>query len=220
MTINMDSALTDDGMSAQFLWQITVLSLFKNTGIGDVFSLARAWAFSYIVPRLIQCINGGPGSVPRNRAIAWPAGPTNTWPSGGRATTLPHNHAAAQAASCVDGRPAAPALHSGSSYHCAARARASVGVGRGRGAQRAPAPAQGYLRARPAPFLRSHRPAPHPVSGGSLLASARPAPCLYSHRPALQWGGGGKVVCINIICDTDKLTSGVKGPEFDSRSPP
>jgi hypothetical protein len=54
----------------------------------------------------------------------------------------------------------------------------------------------------------------------SPLASARPAPCLYSHRPALQWGGGGKVVCINIICDTDKLTSGVKGPEFDSRSPP
>ncbi len=149
MTINMDSTLTDDGMSAQFLWQITVLSLFKNTGIGDVFSLARARAFSYIVPLLIQCINGGPGLVPRNLAIAWPAGPTNTWPSGGRATTLPHNHAAAQAASCVDGRPAAPALHSGSSYHCAARARASVGVGRGRGAQRVPAPAQGYLRARP-----------------------------------------------------------------------
>ena len=82
----MDSALTDDGMSAQFFWQITVLSLFKNTGIGDVFSLAHAWAFSYIVPQLIQCINGG--LVPRNRAIAWPVGPTNT--------CRPRDHAASQ----------------------------------------------------------------------------------------------------------------------------
>ena len=101
MTINMDSALTDDGMSAQFLWQITVLSLFKNTGIGDVFSLARAWAFSYIVPRL-KWWPGLGASQPSHRVAGRPHKHVAEW--------RPRDHAASQprgrASSFVRGRPA------------------------------------------------------------------------------------------------------------------
>ena len=139
-------------------------------------------AFSYIVPRLIQCINGG--SVPRNRAIAWPACPTNTWPSGGRATTLPHNHAAAQRG-FVRGRPARgpraalqlPLRRSSTSQRWRRpRPRGSASAGAGTGLPTGPTRTLSPLAsARPAPCLRRLSARIGPARTLSLLASARPA---------------------------------------------
>jgi hypothetical protein len=44
----------------------------------------------------IMIATARPRGLPRNRATAWPAGLAAAWPRGGRATTLPHNQAAAQ----------------------------------------------------------------------------------------------------------------------------
>ena len=214
----MDSALTDDGMSAQFfLADHRFVAVQEHGHRGCVFTSTRLGILIHCTPvdTMYQRWPGLGASQPSHRVAGRPHKHVAEW--------RPRDHAASQprgrASGFVRGRPARgpraalqlPLRRSSTSQRWRRpRPRGSASAGAG----------TGYLRARPAPFLRSHRPAPHPVSGGSLLASARPAPCLYSHRPALQWGGGGKVVCINIICDTDKLTSGVKGPEFDSRSPP
>ena len=69
----------------------------------------------------------------------------------------------------------------------------------------------------PSPGRTVHHPAGPSVTR-LAMALWREPPSLASTRPAMgRRGQGGHY---NQLCDTDKLISGVKGPEFDSRNPP